>query len=95
MLHNYKLSEKAQPYAGVDVSWDKKGKALRWELWNSMAVGIISSSFETTRMFAWGMELIMGDWKDDDNPFNWDSVVQNCPGTNEYDTPMPRLYWWY
>ena len=31
MFHNYKLSEKAQTYAGVDVSWDEKGKALRWK----------------------------------------------------------------
>ena len=31
MFHNYKLSEKAQPYAGVDVSWAKKLKALKRE----------------------------------------------------------------
>ena len=32
MFHSYKLSDKAQPYAGVDVSWEEKGEALRWEL---------------------------------------------------------------
>ena len=31
IFHNYKLSEKSQPYAGVDVSWAEKGKALTWE----------------------------------------------------------------
>ena len=32
MFHHYKLSDKAQPYAGVDVSSEEKGEALRWEL---------------------------------------------------------------
>ena len=45
MFHNYKLSEKSQPYAGVDVSLDKKGKALRWEQWTRMAMGIPSYPF--------------------------------------------------
>ena len=31
MFHNYKLSEKVHTYAGMDVSWAEKGKALRWE----------------------------------------------------------------
>ena len=31
MFQNYILSEKSQPYAGVDVSWAKIGKALRWK----------------------------------------------------------------
>ena len=31
MFDTYKMSEKAQPYAGVDFYWTKKGKALMWE----------------------------------------------------------------
>ena len=93
-FHNYKLSEKAQPYAGVDVYWAKKGKALGWEKLTRMAMGILYSPFAKTRMFAWGMEVIMGDRKDEANPFYWDTVVQNCPVTKEYDPSMPILYWW-
>ena len=59
-----------------------------------MAVDILSSPFATTRIFAWGMEVIMGGRKDETNPFYWDSVVQNCPGTDKYDPSMPRLYRW-
>ena len=91
MFHNYTLSEKAQPYAGVDFSLAEKIKALRWERWTRMAVGI-SSPFSTTRMFAWVIKFIMGDRKDKANPFYWDSVVQNCPVTNEYDPSITRLY---
>ena len=42
----------------------------------------------------WGVEVIIGDRKDESNPFNWDSVVQNCLGTNDYDQYMKRLYQW-
>ena len=59
-----------------------------------MDIGIIYSPFEATRMFVWGVEVIIGYHKDEANPFSWDSVVQNFPVTNEYDLNMPRLYWW-
>ena len=94
MFHNYKLPEKVQPYAGVDVSWAEKGKDPRWELWTRMAIRILSSTFETTRMFAWGVEVMMGDRKDEANPFYCDSAFHNCPVTNEYDPYMPRMYRW-
>ena len=57
-------------------------------------MGLLYSPFSTTRMFAWGMEVIMGDRKDETNPFYWDSVVQKCPGINKYYPFMPRLCWW-
>ena len=31
--------------------------------------------------------------KHEANNLYWDSVVQNCPGNNEYDPSMPRLFW--
>ena len=61
MFHNYKLSEKAHPYAGVDFSWAKKGKALRWQQWTRMDMGLLYSPYATARMFAWGMEVIIGE----------------------------------
>ena len=57
-------------------------------------MGRLSSPFETTRIFACRTEVVIDDWKDKANPFYWDSVVQNCLGTNEYYLSMPRLYWW-
>ena len=85
MFHNYKLSEKSQPYAGVDVSWAKKGKVPRWEQWNRMTIGMFSSTLTTRSLFVWGVEVIIGDQKYKANPFN-------CPETNEYDPSIPRLY---
>ena len=62
MFLNYKMDKQVQPYAGVDVSWAEKGKALRWERWSRMAaMGLVSSPYATTRLFLWGMEIIKGD----------------------------------
>ena len=61
IFHKYKLSEKAQPYAWVDVSWAEKGKALRWERWIRMPIGLLSSPYATTSMFAWRVEVIIDD----------------------------------
>ena len=52
---------------------------MRWEIWTMVAMGLISSPFATTRIFAWGVEVIIGD---EANHFYWYSVVKNCPGTN-------------
>ena len=59
-----------------------------------MAMGLLSSPWVTTRLFAWAMEVIKGDRKDKGNPFHWNRVVMNCPGTDDYTPSMPRLYKW-
>ena len=59
-----------------------------------MATGSVYSPFATTIIFPWAMEVITGDMKRLSNPFFWDVVVQNSPGTIYYDPTMPTLYRW-
>ena len=40
-------------------------------------MGILSFLFATTMMFVWGMEVIIGDRKDDANTFYWDLVSRD------------------
>ena len=40
-------------------------------------MGLLSSPYATTRIFAWGMEVIIGDRKDEAISFYCASVVQN------------------
>ena len=94
MFHNYKIPERLQPYAGVDVSWADKENALHWERWTRMAMGLVSSTFSNKRIFSWAMEVITGDMKMSLNNFFWDVVIHNSPGTNFYDSTTPRLYRW-
>ena len=56
--------------------------------------GIVYSTFATTRIFYWAMEMITGDRKRSSNPFFWDVVIQNPPETTSYDPTMSRLYIW-
>ena len=36
----------------------------------------------------------MGDHLEIGDPFYWDKVILNLPGTKEYDPTMPRVYRW-
>ena len=92
MFLNYKMDKRVQPYAGVDVSWAEKGKALRWERWSRMAMGLVSSPYATTRLFSWGMEIIKGDRMDQSNPFAWTEVKLNLPGSKCYNPALPRVF---
>ena len=92
MFLNYKMDKRVQPYAGVDVSWAEKGKALRWERWSRMAMGLVSSPYATTRLFAWGMEVVKGNRMDQSNPFAWTEVKLNLPGTESYNPVLPRVF---
>ena len=40
-----------------------------------MDMGVLFYQFATTSMFEWGMEVIIGDRKDEVNTFYWDQVV--------------------
>jgi hypothetical protein len=40
------------------------------------------------------MEVVVGDREEKNNPFRWDYVVLNLPGSSEYDPSMPRVYKW-
>ena len=99
MFLNYMLDESVRPYAGVDVSWslsdaDLRGRKRKWEQWMRMAMGMRPSPWVTTRLFAWGMEIIKGNRLEERNPFHWTIVVINCPGMAAYNPMMPRLYKW-
>jgi len=55
-------------------------------------MGFKPSPFVCTQTFAWRKEIIVGDHLEISNPFYWDKVILNLPGTKEYDPTMPRVY---
>ena len=59
-----------------------------------MAMGMMPSPWVTTRLFAWAMEVLKGDRRDQNNPFHWTEVKMNCPGSDSYDQSMPRVFKW-
>ena len=96
MFLNYLLDVDVRPYAGIDVSWlqEDGSTSRRWERWTRMAMGMSPSPFVTIRLFAWAMEIILGDHTDPNNPFYWSEIRINCPGSPDYDPSLPRCYKW-
>ena len=91
MFLNFPLDVQMRAYAGVDVSY---GGDLRWERWTRCLMGLKPSPFICTRAFAWAMEIIKGNPNDPANPFFFDEVKLNLPGTVAYDPQLPRVYKW-
>jgi hypothetical protein len=100
MFLNYPLDEAIRPYAGVDVTNvdvdESKEKGIKRviERWARCLMGFKPSPFVTTQTFGWGEEIIVGDISDPSNPFAWDTVELNLPGTSNYDPSMPWVYRW-
>lgn len=94
MFLNFQLHETAWPFAGVDIRpiLDEKRKCSmdRWYVWVRNAMGFKSSPYNSVKMTLIAEEVILGDRLDPSNPFQWDSVRLNLPGTRTYD---PTCSW--
>jgi hypothetical protein len=100
MFLNYPLDEDIRPYAGVDVMNVDPDEARSLKVkriiehWTRCLMGFKPSPFVTTQIFGWGEEIIQGDVSDPSNPFFWDEVVMNLPGSQSYTPSMPWVYHW-
>jgi hypothetical protein len=99
MFLNYALDLDLRPYAGIDVTELDKTligeKVTRiFERWTRTLMGFKPSPFTCTQTFSWSEEAIIGDRRDEENPFYWDKVVLNLPGTLDYRPGMPVVYKW-
>ena len=57
-------------------------------------MGLKSSPYNCTRVFAWSEDIIRGDRSDPENPFEWDKVVLNLPGSPDFDPSDSWIYRW-
>ena len=99
MFLNYPLDEDVRPYAGVDVTnaddnESEDGVKRIIERWARCLMGFKPSPFVTTQTFGWSEEIIIGDRLDITNPFYWDKVILNLPGTDDYEPSMPWVHKW-
>ena len=103
MFLNYWLDMKVRPYAGVDVSelkdlFDDGGGTTTIRRivmrWARCLMGLKSSPYNCTRVFSWSEDIIRGDRSQEGNPFEWDSVILNLPGSEEYKPDDPWVYRW-
>ena len=94
MFLNYFLDKKIRAFSGVDLSKlveECDEFRSNWERWNRTFMGFTSSPYICCKFFGWTVDIIYGDRWDKANPYRWDSIKLNFPGSEDYDPTQPRL----
>lgn len=89
-FYNYRLDPAIQPYCGLDVTnyiQHQPGTVL-WLFWNRCVMGLTSSPHGCVKMQSLAEEVVRRNHSDPANPFFFDQVRLNLPGSSDYD---PRL----
>ena len=55
-------------------------------------MGLTDFPYHTCQAVTWSKKLALGNIKDKKNPFKWEKVVNNSPGTSTYDFFWPLVY---
>jgi hypothetical protein len=88
MFYNYSLDPAIQPYCGIDLN-PYCADAKTWERWKRCVMGIKPSPHGCTKMEMLGDEMARGDPTDPANPFSYDTVRLNLPGSPTYSPTLP------
>ena len=103
MFLNFPLDRKLWPLTGVDLTEMRESLLEQTDVvlpdsgplhlhWNRCLMGLKSSPYQAVKFFAWVEDFICGLAKENSNPFGYDKVVSNFPGSKEYNPAEPRVY---
>ncbi len=101
MFLNFQLHNSVVPFTGVNLSalyetgYDS---GPRWAEWDRNLMGFAVSPYNSIKMALVAKEICRGNWHEEEvgldgkrlNPFQWQHVCLNLPGTRDYD---PCLSW--
>ena len=101
MFLNFQLCPSVVPYTGLDLTpiYEKGEKAdPKWACWDRNLMGFKSSPYNSVKMALVVEEVVKGNRFDvardaegrESNPFQWNSVRLNLPGSRRYD---PTFTW--
>ena len=101
MFLNFWLNEFLRPYVGVDVSkvrstggkspaWEQD-RTQNWERWTRNCMGLRDSPYRSVQMMTKIKYEAYGDRRCVNNPFRWESVRLNLPGSAAYDPSLPEV----
>lgn len=99
MFLNFLLHEELKRMSGVDIAtvrssaksdaaWEA-GRPRRWERWCRNWMGLRDSPYRSIQHMIRLKFVAYGNKEDPDNPFQWDRVVYNLPGSTDYDSSKP------
>jgi hypothetical protein len=98
MFLNYQLHEEVRPFTAVDLSCLRAGQGPAWAVWDRILMGFAASPYNSIKMALMAEEVCKGNRLETGvgsdgkelNPFQWDHIELNLPGTEGYD---PCLSW--
>jgi hypothetical protein len=94
MFLNFILHSELRALCGVDLT--KYGdlaqgefETVTWEVWQRAAMGLKPLPYQAVQGMMVAEELIKGDPDDPTNPFRWDEVRMNLPGSPGFNPALP------
>ncbi len=101
MFLNYQLHKEVRPFTVVDLFClyeDLAEAGPRWAVWDRNLMGFVASPYNSIKMALVAKEICKGDQFQTGlgldgkelNPFQWESIQLNLPGTPKYD---PSITW--
>ena len=94
---NFPLHPDLRKYCGVDLSQlfdernSKKQATPTVGAWMRNAMGLKSSPYNSVQGSLRAKRLVLGHPKDPNNPFGWNEVTTNLPGSKNYDPTRPWI----
>eukprot|EP00984_Skeletonema_dohrnii_P022484 scaffold11603_cov72-Skeletonema_dohrnii-CCMP3373.AAC.1 len=96
----FNLGLNLRKYAGVDIThmrntnpetqeeWER-GRVRRFERWTRNFMGMKDSPYRSIQLMLVTKWMAYGDRLDKDNPYQWERVELNLPGSEDYDPTLP------
>ena len=91
MFLNYFMDEKIREYSGVDLTGLQGREGTDWRRWGRTFMGFSPSPYNAVKLFGWTIDIIHGDRWNEINPYRWNGVLVNLPGSIDYDPTKPRI----
>lgn len=93
---NFPLHEDLQRYCGVDLTqlfpeWKNPEFRLLVGRWTRNAMGLRPSPYNSVQGALIAKYAVMGDLSDAANPFGWETLRLNLPGSQGYDATLPWI----
>lgn len=94
MFLNFPMHPSIQPFCGLDLRpyLDPTSHKTMWERWCRCMMGWKASPYLAGKYQLLADEIIQGDKSSPSNPFQWEQVILNLPGTQRYDPTQPWVY---
>ena len=91
MFLNYFMDHRLRPFSGVDVTRILGSETPTWYQWSRTFMGFRASPYIAVKSFAFTMDVIRGDHLRRDNPYGYDRIRLNLPGSPDYCPSLPWL----